>query len=382
MSRETEALLSSPDGTSSILVVHTAWKPGGATRVAIEDAIGLRQQGWRVGCAGEPGDWTFELEEAGVCLHHLYLINAARYPAWLRLCIGLPLDTLLLLYLVLRWRYRYLYLHHRQLGIACSLVARLTGVRYVFMAHVEFHGGRAATRLGRNILAVSKKVKEHLTARFGVAPADIHVLSNAVKIRTPLLDVESEAALRQEWSVKPGAPIVACVALMTEQKAHHILLDAWVDVADRFPDAVLLLAGDGSLRPALEAQAVRLGIADKVRFLGLVRDISQVYALAHFVVLSSAWEGMPLTLLEAGACGLPAVATRVSGIPEVVRHEETGLLVEPNQPVFLGQAMIRLLENSSLCRQLGNAAAELSASQFAPEPRLCKLIQYLLAASA
>ena len=379
--RETEALHSPAEESPSILVIHGVLKPGGSSRVAIDDALGLKQQGWRVGCAAQPGAWSQELAEAGVRLHRLYLLNSFRYPIWLRLSVGLPLNTLLLLYLVLRWRYRYLYLHHRQLGIACELVALLTGAHYIFVAHVEFRGGRAATRLGKNILAVSKRVKEYLITQFGVEPARIQVLPNAVKIKTRALDEKSEAELRREWGIKPASPVIACVALLNEQKAHHILLDAWVDVTDRFPDAVLLLAGDGPLRQPLEIQAIRLGIADKVRFLGMVRDVSKIYAMARFVVLSSAWEGMPLTLLEASAYGLPAVATRVSGTPEVVRHEQTGLLVEPGDPVSLGRAIIRLLENHSLRQQLGAAASEMSVTEFSPEQRLRKLIQYLLASA-
>jgi glycosyltransferase involved in cell wall biosynthesis len=347
--------------------------------VVIDDAIGLKQQGWRVGCAAQPGAWSQELADAGVRLHRLYLLNSFDYPVWLRLSVGLPLNTLLLLYLVLRWRYQYLYLHHRQLGIACELVARLTGAHYVFVAHVEFRGGRAGTRLGKNILAVSKRVKEYLTMQFSIEPARIQVLPNAVKIRATALDAESEAKVRREWNIKPDAPVVACVALLNEQKAHHVLLDAWVDVADRFPDAVLLLAGDGPLRSRLETQATRLGIADKVRFLGMVRDVGKVYAMARFVVLSSAWEGMPLTLLEAAAYGLPAIATRVSGTPEVVCHEQTGLLVEPGDPISLGRAIITLLEDDSLRCRLGAAAVEMSLAKFSTEQRLRRLVHYLAA---
>ena len=379
MPKQREPLHPPVDGSSSILVIHSVLKPGGSSRVAIDDAIGLKQQGWRVGCAAEPGAWSQELADAGVRIHRLYLLNSFDYPVWLRLSVGLPLNTLLLLYLVLRWRYHYLYLHHRQLGIACELVARLTGARFVFLAHVEFRGGRAATRLGKNILAVSKRVKEYLTAQFSVEPACIQVLPNAVKIKTRMVDEESKARLRCEWKIKPTSPVVACVALLNEQKAHHVLLDAWVKVADRFPDAVLLLAGDGPLRLSLEAQAVRLGIADKVRFLGMVKDVDNVYAMARFVVLSSAWEGMPLTLLEAAAYGLPAVATRVSGTPEVVHDEQTGILVEPGDSVSLGRAIIRLLENDSVRCRLGAAAAEMSLAQFSAEQRLRSLIHYLLA---
>ncbi len=364
-------------GSSSVLVIHTAMEPGGATRVVIDDAVGLKQLGWRVGCAAQQGSWSGELTDTGVRLHRLYLVNSDSYPAWLRLFIGLPLNTLLLLYFVLRWHYRCLYLHHRQLGVACELVAHLTGACYVFVAHVEFKGGRTATRLGKNILAVSEKVKEHLTNQYGVKPSLIKVIPNAVKINAAALDAGSEAELRRAWGIEPGAPVVACIALLYEQKAHHVLLNAWVDVVDRFPGAVLLLAGDGPLRSSLEAQVARLGIADKVRFLGMVTDVGKVYALARFVVLSSAWEGMPLTLLEACAYGLPAVATRVSGIPEVVRHEQTGLLVEPGDPTSLGRAIIRLLENDSLCRQLGAAAAEMSMVEFSPVHRLRTLTQYL-----
>lgn len=366
------------DGASSILVVHTVLKPGGASRVAIDDAVALKQQGWDVGFAAQPGAWSCELAEAAVRLHRLHLASSGEYPAWLRLSVGLPLDTLLLLYAVLRWRYRFLYLHHRQLGAACWLVAHLTGARYVFMAHVEFRGGRAATQLGTNVLAVSPQVKQHLVTQYGVDPEHIHVLPNAVRIQRTRLDAVSEAELRRQWGVKAAAPLVACVALLNEQKAHHVLLDAWVDVVRCVPEAVLLLAGDGPLRASLEAQAARLAISDNVRFLGMVSNVGNVYALARFVVLSSNWEGQPLTLLEASAFGRPAVATRVSGIPEIVRHGENGLLVEAGDAAALGQAMLRLLADDSLRERLG-AAAEAARAQFTPQQRLHKLIEYFSA---
>ena len=120
--------------------------------------------------------------------------------------------------------------------------------------------------------------------------------------------------------------------------------------------ATLMIAGDGPLRPAMEVLAQDLGLKDRVRFLGIRHDIPELMNAADGYVMSSAWEGMANVLLEAGATGLPIVATDVGGNREVVQDGETGLLVPPKNPKALAGAMLCLMDLSGDERwQMGEA---------------------------
>ncbi len=125
-------------------------------------------------------------------------------------------------------------------------------------------------------------------------------------------------------------------------KDYPNMLRAFLKVRQREPDAVLLLVGRGSLQPDTEALTRELGLVGAVRFLGVRSDVAEVMSAADGYVMSSAWEGMPMVLLEAGAAGLPIVSTKVGGNDEVVLHEVTGYLVEPRDSDTLGEAMLRL----------------------------------------
>jgi glycosyltransferase involved in cell wall biosynthesis len=129
-------------------------------------------------------------------------------------------------------------------------------------------------------------------------------------------------------------------------KDYPNMLRGFARVRERSPQAILLLVGRGSLQPETEALAQGLGLGSSVRFLGVRDDVPELMRAADGYVMSSAWEGMPIVLLEAAAAGLPVVATLVGGNHEVVRDEETGFLVPPRDADALGRAMLRLMESS------------------------------------
>lgn len=152
----------------------------------------------------------------------------------------------------------------------------------------------------------------------------------------------------------PSGPAV-CVARLSPEKDLANLLHAAAQVAEAVPDFRLEIAGDGPLREDLLQLRQPLGLSERVAFLGVVRDISAVLRRARLFVLPSQSEGISLTLLEAMASGLPVVATRVGGNPEVVEEGSTGLLVPPGDPRALAQAMLKLWHNPERGRTLGQA---------------------------
>jgi len=124
-------------------------------------------------------------------------------------------------------------------------------------------------------------------------------------------------------------------------------------------DFTLAVAGDGSLRGALEERAQQLGLGTRVRFLGALDDIGPLLAAADAVVLPSLWEGLPLVLLEAMARSRPVIATAVGGVPEVVEHGTSGWLVPPSDVVALADALELFHRKADRAMRFGRAAGEL-----------------------
>jgi glycosyltransferase involved in cell wall biosynthesis len=150
-----------------------------------------------------------------------------------------------------------------------------------------------------------------------------------------------------------GVPLVVAVGRLKAPKDPLTLVRALARLPAGSYEAVLV--GEGPDRPRLAAEIDALGLGDRVRLAGDRRDVPELLAGADVFVLSSASEGMPVSVLEAMAAGLPVVASRVGGIPELVVDGETGLLVDPGRPDRLAAALARLLEDAALRRRLGAA---------------------------
>lgn len=161
-------------------------------------------------------------------------------------------------------------------------------------------------------------------------------------------------------------PTLLCLGRLTPQKGFDLALLAAAALAGRFPDMRVVIAGDGDERGPLEALARSLGIEDRCEWRGWVRpgDVARVIDEATMVILSSRYEGLPLVALEAAWMARPVVATRVGGMAEVVRHQETGLLVEPENVDELAAAMARLLERPEEARSMGATARTLVEREF------------------
>jgi glycosyltransferase involved in cell wall biosynthesis len=161
----------------------------------------------------------------------------------------------------------------------------------------------------------------------------------------------------------PGGPAVM-VARLAPEKDHATLLQAWARVVAEQADFRLEIAGDGPCLSSLQALAGSLGLGDRVRFLGRVDDVAGLLGRAGMLVLSSRLEGISLTLLEAMARGLPVVATRVGGNPEVVVDGETGFLVAPGSPDDLAAAILRLRRGPDRARRMGRAGRQCAEDEF------------------
>jgi len=172
-----------------------------------------------------------------------------------------------------------------------------------------------------------------------------------------------------ELGFKPSDKIVGVVASFTPAKALHLFLEAAARIAAEYPGVFFVMVGDGSLRPQLEAQAEKLGISSSLRMLGWRRDVPELMRAFDVFLLTSLWEGLPRSLVEAFASGVPAVASHVDGIGEVVQEGQNGFLVPSGDTEAMAATVVRLLKNEPLRKTMGEQALH-SVDDFSVEKML------------
>src|SRR5262249_21327275 len=147
------------------------------------------------------------------------------------------------------------------------------------------------------------------------------------------------------------------VGRLSEVKCHDVLLRTFARLERQLPGAHLLLVGDGPLRTDLAQLAQRLGVAGQVRFAGYQAQPERFLQVMNVFALTSRSEGMPRAVLEAWAAGVPVVASRVGGLPELIADGQTGLLFPPGDENALARALLAILGNPSLAQRLTQAGS-------------------------
>lgn len=241
-------------------------------------------------------------------------------------------------------------------------------------AHSISEGGRwreIAYRMTDRLADLTTNVSNAGVERFeavGAAPhGRIRFMPNGIDVRR----FRSDSVERSRHRVELGLGdrfVWLAVGRFEEAKDYPNMLDAFATIRDHAVRPLLLIAGDGPLREQLEARVADLGLQGCVRFLGLRRDIPGLMNAADAYVLSSAWEGLPIVLLEAAASALPIVTTDVGGTAQIVRSNETGILVRPRDSRQLAGAMAQMMVLPEATRAAwGRAGMEYTRAVFGLE---------------
>lgn len=256
-------------------------------------------------------------------------------------------------------------------GTKGLLAARLAGVRAT-VATQHLYRAISGTRERTRQRLVSTLVDRYIAVSHGTArqlagsvPARrISVIHNAIE--TDRFRKPADEPVR----IPGGArKTVLAVARLHERKGIHHLVEA----ARSVPDAIFLIAGDGPERGRLEESAARLGVCDRVRFLGTRDDIANLLRSCDVFVLPSLSEGLPVSVIEAMAAARPVVATDIEGTDEIVVDGETGCLVPPSDPAALGRAIAGLLDDPRKAARLGAAGQERVEALFSVGVMLSRL---------
>jgi glycosyltransferase involved in cell wall biosynthesis len=330
-----------------ILFLSTSMGMGGADSQLLSAARELRSAGHEVLIVSLTplGPMGFQARNAGIPTESLEMRRG--FPD--------PRGLLRLARLVRAWRPDVVHshmVHANLMARALRLVAPVPAL--VSTIHNIYEGGRlwmAAYRLTNAFVDHMTIVSEAAAERFvrdRIVPRDLlTVVPNGVDTeQVANVPPGAGAALRHSLGLEREFVWLA-VGRFEIAKDYPNMLRAFARVRAQQPDAVLLLVGRGSLQGETERLARELGQDPAVRFLGVRNDVPVVMSAADGFVMSSAWEGMPMVLLEAAAAGLPIVATMVGGNHEVVLEGETGYLVPPRDDAALAAAMLRLGHSSA-----------------------------------
>jgi len=222
------------------------------------------------------------------------------------------------------------------------------------------------------IIAVSRGIKKVLVDG-GIDPTLVKVIPDGIDY-FPFEEAASSQYLRRELNFGPDDFLVGIVAHLADHKGHKYLIKATKILKEKAPLIRVIIVGEGPLRMELDKLVKQTHVEDMVFFLGFREDVPQILASLDLFVLSSYLEGMGSSILDAMASRLPVVATKTGGIPEVVVHGETGLLVPPKSRTALAKAMLRIYEDRELGNRLGHKGYEIVHQKFSAEAMAAKVI--------
>ncbi|MBE7557461.1 glycosyltransferase [bacterium] len=267
--------------------------------------------------------------------------------------------------------------HSNMIGRVAGRILRtpviVSGLRTFYEDSAQGRRQRAWDRrtffLTHYCLANSEAGADSLYGRDERSRARIEVVHNGLASAPYQRDAAARQQLRREWSVPEHTFLFGMIAQLRRHKDHATLLSALAKV----PEARMVLVGSGETEGEVRAMVARLRLEGRVTLAGYRRDVARVLSALDAFVLSSEIEGLPVSIMEAMAAGLPVVATRIGGVPELVRDGETGLLTSLGDADGLAAAMRRLTGDPALCARLGEAGAARIRRDFSPQAMTRKI---------
>jgi len=353
-----------------ILHVITESNLGGAQRNTLLTIKGLLRRGFEVHVACGPygpGDCEALPREAAACGATVHIIRS------LVRNINPVKDTAALVALaklLVRGKYDVVHTHSTKAGMLGRLAARALGVPIVvhtfhgvpfdtrrdnWKTFMCFAAERFFSRFCDKLVSVGEVLRQELIRHKAASAEKIETIRSGVDF--PELDAPlDKLTARRRLGLPDGAPVVGFVGRLAQQKAPEVLMQAFAAVKSALPDARLVYVGEGPLRSELETMAADTGLEHCVHLLGERADVPQILPAFDVFALPSRWEGIGRALTEAMYLGLPVVCTGVNGVPELVKHEVTGLIAQVDNPAEIADRILEVLTDGVKARRLGDAA--------------------------
>jgi len=340
-----------------INVLYIIWSLGlgGAEQVVINLARGMDKEKFKVMvcCLNDKGVFAEELEKEGIEV--IALNKKGKFDVSV---------VFKLVNIMRKYKVDIVHTHLWGANLWGRLAAKLAGIKViaatehnvdVWKPWYYFEIDRLLQHLTDKIIVVSEKVKEFYVKR-GISEDKIEVVYNGISLSSPSLPSYhlpggTEENVKVEFGIRPEDKVLAVIGRLVEQKGHRYLFEALHLLDGRYKLKVLVV-GDGPQREQLVSMARQLGMEDKVVFTGLRKDVNDILPAVDMLVMPSLREGLPMVLLEAMAAGVPVVATKVGGVPEIIEDGKNGLIVEPANVDMLKTAISEILDNDLLRKKI------------------------------
>jgi len=331
----------------------------------------------------ERGDevWVVSLDDENSERFASIGAKIVRSPFWLHPINPLDiLPFLQLFFLCRREKFDLVDTHTSKGGILGRFAARLAGVPYIIH---HAHGfafkesnrplvrklflalERWAARACDAIISVSEEHRSTAITEGVAAPDHIRTVINGIDLR--LFESPNRAEARRQLNANPDHLLIGVANRLAPVKAIEYAVRAMPAVVKKFPNARMVIIGEGPSEADLRREAAESGVADHIVFTGFRRNVPELLAAFDVVVQPSRWEGLSISLLESMAAGKPVVACDVQGNRDVLDHGRNGLMVPPQDPEALASAIVRLLSDSNFAGQLGRNAAQDCRERFSQQ---------------
>ncbi|HEX3031852.1 MAG TPA: glycosyltransferase family 4 protein [Bacillota bacterium] len=348
-----------------ILQIGSGAEYGGATTYLLMLLEALKEQGWEVDYAGTPGKTLQVVRDSGYRVFPIPALQREIRPLkdWL---------ALRQLRQVLRQEhYQVVHTHTSKGGFLGRLAARQEGIPAILHTVHGFAFHELSSTFQRKLYVRLEKT----AARWCDRLITVNEEDRQQALKYHISDPDSVTTVYNGIDTRPFdgvAPspgekpclLVGMVARLAPSKAPLDFVRAAALVLNHRQDVKFLLIGDGPLQSELEFEVSLLGLRDRILFTGFREDVPNLLADLDVFVLTTLWEGLPISLLEAMAMAKPVVSTRVRGPREVVEHGVSGYLVPPGDTLAMSEAILELLENPALCFRMGQAGRRLIDSRF------------------
>jgi glycosyltransferase involved in cell wall biosynthesis len=348
-------------------VLHTEASPGlGGQEVrTLNESRWTVERGWRVLLAGQPDGKLIERARAAGVETVAVRMRGAFDPRALAALVRL----------IRRERVSLVHTHSSVDAWLGGMAARLCRVPVIRTRHVSIRIRRGPNPVYRWLadrVITSGEAIRRMVMDVGVPPERVVAIPAGVNLETFPFGARAPETARE---LGLGAPVIGSVAMFRGSKGHPQLLQAFALIREKRPEATLLLVGDGIRRTWVEQLAREAKLSDSVVFTGFRPDVPALLGTMDcFALASTRTEGVPQALLQAFAAGVPVVASRIGGIPEVVTDERTGLLVESESVEALAAGIARVLDDPAAAAHRARAGRALVEARFSHRTALDRLL--------
>ncbi len=361
------ALSAPPRQSRRIRVMYLIWSLdlGGAEQVVVDLARRLSKKSFKpmVCCLNDKGRLSPLVEREGIRVFALH--KKPKFDPWiLPKLIGIIRDE----------KIDLIHTHLFTANLWGRIAAKLTGIPVISSEHgmdrwrTKFHLAldRFLASTSKRIIFVSKAVQQFYMKKNPSLNGKSKVIYNGIDVTNFQKSFEKKT-VREGLGLSEKEKVVGIVGRLVPEKAHGDFIAAIQLLAKEEKNVLGLIIGEGELLEPLRKQVEEKGLQKHILFSGFRDDVPVLYKAMDVLVLSSTSEGFPLTVLEAMAAGVPVVATEVGGVKELIKNDEDGLLVPPNDPGALAGAISRILNDSALSERIVSAAEEKVKNCFSVE---------------